>query len=598
MTQSYNQITGTYDFGSIIRALQVQIVSQGGILKEYPYNFEGITKAIQDLTFAETSSPGSDIGPSPSFGDVTIDENGDPQFNYGTEPPDGSLWFDTRQGRLFVAYENEWYQTNGGDGFPIITTTDVAPAATNLVVGQMWYDRTNGVLYIFAGQYRETDGTIVTTPTATTVPVWSQLVDTSDVQTSMTLPIGNDTDLAAFLNLFNSTAFLPIVNVASILNQYQVNDLLAESVLLLDEELEKRTIAIGVEPPNSSDTSKNRPGDLWFDSEDIELSIWYKAPGTSYGQWVPTFNASTVDDKVGNLTTKLNTEINDRLLGDANLGTEIDTLDQKVITHRSLLQNNIDSLQAQVNAIPIVDLTPYVTNAQEQADITQIQNQVSGLSADVGNLYTKYAKIDYVNSNVSTLQADINTRATSTQLTAVQNSIPSLTGYATTAYVDSAVSSASAVTTAGGTITGKFTFDKADLAVPALDFSSQYYDGTLAQKYRTNCQMTTPHYATFGTNENMYEYAWDFDDNEDFCWTHGTNGKVASIDKTGIAATNYYIATFGTNTSSGRALTSTIDVGARLQTTKAALESLRTNAATATTLDELKAAIATALANV
>ena len=66
MTQSYNQVTGTYDFGSIIRALQVQIVSQGGILKEYPYNFEGITKAIQDLTFAETSNPGADIGPSPS----------------------------------------------------------------------------------------------------------------------------------------------------------------------------------------------------------------------------------------------------------------------------------------------------------------------------------------------------------------------------------------------------------------------------------------------------------------------------------------------------------------------------------------------------
>ena len=110
--------------------------------------------------------------------------------------------------------------------------------------------------------------------------------------------------------------------------------------------------------------------------------------------------------------------------------------------------------------------------------------------------------------------------------------------------------------------------------------------------------MTTPHYATFGTNANLYEYAWNFDDNEDFCWTHGTNGKVASIDKTGIAATNYYISTFGTNTSSGRTLTSTIDVGARLESTKTALTNLRTSAATATTLDELKSAIATALANV
>ena len=251
----------------------MQIVSQGGILKEYPYNFQGITQAIQDLTFAETYDPGSDIGPSPSFGDVTIDENGDPQFNYSTQPPDGSLWFDTRQGRLFIAFENEWYQTNGGDGFPVVTATDVPPAATNLVIGQMRYDRTNGVLYIFAGQYRETDGTTTTTPTATTVPIWSELVDTSDVQTSMTLPIGNDEVLPPLLALFNTTEHLPRVDVTSIVNQNQINDLLTESVLLLDRELEKSAISIGTSPPNSSNPSQNRAGDLWFDTEDIELSI-------------------------------------------------------------------------------------------------------------------------------------------------------------------------------------------------------------------------------------------------------------------------------------------------------------------------------------
>ena len=116
MTQSYNQITGTYDFGSIVRALQAQIAESGQIPKEYPYNFQGITQAIQDLTFLQTSNPGADIGPSPSMGDVTVDENGDPQFSYTSAPLDGDLWFDTRQGRMFIAYENQWYQTNGGDG--------------------------------------------------------------------------------------------------------------------------------------------------------------------------------------------------------------------------------------------------------------------------------------------------------------------------------------------------------------------------------------------------------------------------------------------------------------------------------------------------
>ena len=387
MTQSYNQISGTYDFGSVVRALQAQIASQGGVVKEYPYNFEGITKAIQDLTFAETSNPGADIGPSPSQGNVIIDDNGDPQFNYATTPLDGDLWFDTRQGRLFIAYQSEWYQTNGGDGFPVVTTTDVPPAATNLVVGQMWYDRTNGVLYIFAGQYLETDGTTTTTPTATTVPVWSQLVDTSDVQTSMTLPLGDDTTLAALLPLFNTTEFLPRVNVASILNQYQVNDLVAESVILLDQELEKRSISMSINAPNSSDPTQNRPGDLWFDTEDIELSIWYVAPGTNYGQWVPTFNASTVDDNLNTLKTGLSTETSARKAADTTLQTNIDSLSSTVNTHRSEHNNSIDSLQAQINAIPSVDLSPYITSAQEQTDIRNLQNQVDTARADIILMY-------------------------------------------------------------------------------------------------------------------------------------------------------------------------------------------------------------------
>ena len=596
MTQSYNQITGTYDFGSIVRALQQEIASQGGIVKEYPYNFEGITKAIQDLTFAQEKNAAADVGPSPSSGEITIDPNGDPQFNYARAVEDGELWFDSRQGRLFIAYEDEWYQTNGGDGFPIVTETNVPPAATDLVIGQLWYDRTNGVLYIFSGQYQEINGTITTTPTATTVPVWSQLIDTSTVQTSLTLPIGDDTLLAALLALSNTTNFLPSIDPATVINQSDINDYLTESVILLDRELEKRTITMSPTAPSS--VSNNRAGDLWFDTEDIELSIWYIAPGTNYGQWVPTFNASTVDDNLATLTSSLNTEINDRVLGDANLGTDINTLDTKVNTHKSQLQNSIDGLQAQINAIPSVDLSSYVTTTQEQADITDLQNQISGLSGDVGNIYTKYARVDFVNNKTAALQTEIDTLATSEELTAVQNSIPSLTGYATTSYVDTQVASVSALTSTGGTLTGAIVFDKADISAPALDFSSEYFDGQTSQKYRTNCQMTTPHYATFGTNGNMYEYAWAFSDNEDFCWNHSTNGKVASIDKTGIAASNFYIATFGTNNSHGRTLTSTIDVGARLQATQTALQSLRTNAATATTLDELKTAIANALANV
>ena len=141
------------------------MLKAGGTVKEYPYNFQGITEAIQDLTFKQQQNPGADIGPSPSMGDVTVID-GVPTFNYTSTPLDGDLWFDTRQGRMFISYESQWYQTNGGDGLTLITTDNTPPVATNLAIGQQWYDRvTGGILYIFAGTYSD-GGQVVTTPTA------------------------------------------------------------------------------------------------------------------------------------------------------------------------------------------------------------------------------------------------------------------------------------------------------------------------------------------------------------------------------------------------------------------------------------------------
>ena len=180
---------------------------------------------------------------------------------------------------------------------------------------------------------------------------------------------------------------------------------------------------------------------------------------------------------------------------------------------------------------------------------------------------------------------------------AVEAKIPSLTGYATETYVTNAISANTGLTENGGTLKGGIVIDRADLSVPSFDFSRNHWDSQKAQKYQTNCPHVTRHYSTFGTNDNLYEYAWSFYDNEDFCWVHGDNGKVVSIDRNGLAAHKLYLADFGTNTADGRTLAGTIDVGAQLTANRNALASLRINAASATTLDELKTAISNALAN-
>ena len=593
MTQSYNTVSGTYDFGSIVRALQAQQAASGLTVKEYPYNFQGITEAIRDQTTFQNQNPGSDIGPSPSMGDVTIDENGDPVFTYSANPLDGDLWFDTRQGRMFIAFENDWYQTNGGDGLVIVTASATPPAATNLAIGQQWFNSIDGILYLFAGQYQETDGTIVTTPTATTVPVWAQLVDTTFVPTTANIDIVGGTIDPKITTAVTASNFLPFVDPALVEHQDDINLYYIDCLLALDAQIKVNQPYVNVDPPANPEV-----GQFWFDSTTIEMSIWYSAPGDAWGQWVPVFSPAKIDDNLNTLKTGLAAETVARQLQATTLQANIDLLSSTVTSNNSTLTNSVNGLQSQINAIPSIDLSSYVTAVQEQTDITNLQNQVDAARSDITLMYRGFITQGALTSTQQTLQANIDTKADQTALTAAIATIPSVTGLASETYVNTQIAANTGLAAAGGTLTGTLTIDKNDIANAGLDYSTNHYDGNLAQKYRTNCQMSTAHYATFGTNSNLYEYNWAFDDNEDFCWTHGTNGKVASIDKSGIAASNFLIATFGTNTSSGRSLTSTIDVGARLATYQTALTNLRTNAATATTLDELKTAIANALVNV
>ena len=128
-------------YGGVVTAIQDQIKLSGSDqLKAFPYNFAGIISAIQALTVEVDAGPAAEIGDSPE--EIT-------------NPLDGTLWFDTRQGRLFVAFDNEWYQTNGADGLPIVTDNNTPPSSFNLPNGQFWWDAANNSLYIFEGTFRD-----------------------------------------------------------------------------------------------------------------------------------------------------------------------------------------------------------------------------------------------------------------------------------------------------------------------------------------------------------------------------------------------------------------------------------------------------------
>ena len=134
---------------------KILLVQNGGTTRYYPENFAGIIAAIQDLQVISDQPP-TDIGEKPNGGEIIIGPDGRPDWIINTPIPDGNLWFDTRQGRLFVSVDQEWYQTNGADGLAIITEDGNAPDQ-EVVPGQFWWDEANNDLYIWDGTYTDAD---------------------------------------------------------------------------------------------------------------------------------------------------------------------------------------------------------------------------------------------------------------------------------------------------------------------------------------------------------------------------------------------------------------------------------------------------------
>ena len=298
-------------YGGIVTALQDQIVAAGGTTKGYPYSYAGIISAIQDLTFAATDPPQAEIGPQPPGGNVVIDSSGNPNWIVTEPPNDGALWFDTRQGRMMIAYSTQWYQTNGADGVPIVTDDGTPPPTSNIIVGQFWYRQDTDALYIFAGTYTTPSGGTTTDPSIPGVtPIWLQVsVSAADyIQNTSTLPL---TPITAV-----STGYLPPIDPTDLNFQRDANLWFVDALEALDVAAVGNTIAFGESAPANPTVGK-----LWYDTSDLELSIWYVDPEDtgSEGQWVPTSASYAFNSAISNVTNLLNAEVAARTTAVMNL---------------------------------------------------------------------------------------------------------------------------------------------------------------------------------------------------------------------------------------------------------------------------------------
>ena len=259
-------------YGGIIGALQDVAVAGGFRTKAYPENFAGIISAIQDLTLSSSKPP---VYPDvkPPGGIIIIDPNtGLPDWNVIEKPLDGDLWFDTRQGRLFVWVEDDWYQTNGADGLPIVTTEGRPPLTANIVPGQLWWDAYDSEMYIYDGTQDAGE------------PLWRLVTGQGKdaFQTTGTLPLVKAT-MQPRLESIQPTDILPLpIDLEQMNTQEDYNGWVFTALQALEQEFEEYDpVTIGIDPPPVP-----REGQLWYDTEALELSIYYE--DDDRGQWVPT----------------------------------------------------------------------------------------------------------------------------------------------------------------------------------------------------------------------------------------------------------------------------------------------------------------------
>lgn len=138
-------VSSGYGYTSILKAIERLILMRSPTLpNQYQANFEGITRALWDLGTVlngvipppATSVIGSQ---PPGWNSATS------SYNPGQAPGDGSFWFDTRQGRLFISKAGDWHQTNGAESFVHIGSTPPAREAP----GAVWFDTRQGITFVY-----------------------------------------------------------------------------------------------------------------------------------------------------------------------------------------------------------------------------------------------------------------------------------------------------------------------------------------------------------------------------------------------------------------------------------------------------------------
>ena len=472
---------------------------------------------------------------------------------------------------MFVAIDGEWWQTNGADGIAFVRNTSNPPETTDVVPGQFWYDDDGNDLYVFNG----TDWVLIADGT-----------DAGAFQTTATLPLAS-TGPRGNITSYVGT-IIPIPDLNNFNTQQDYNIWAFDAIVALEDEL--GDLAPVIVDDNKPDNPK--VGQLWYDTESLEMSVWYE--DDDGGQWVPTSVAYTYDEDLAAVRDLVTAESRQRNIEIHALQERLNDIDISDAEEISTISTRLIELDAKIDAIPIVDLDPYVKQTTFDNTSIQLNDRIFALETATPS-YTQ-EKADALENSIL---AVIDTKASTGELAAVEAAIPDVSSFTTQTDINASIAN---ITTDylprnGGTLKGSFVIEKQDYDLPAFDMSGASWHSRYAFKLAANAPVDG-YTSTFGTTDALWEYAWNFNEEEDFCWIYNDTNKVFSITKEGPACSTLVLGDFGNNTANGRVIHNKIDVKDRLNTYQAAFEQMRQGVSNATDFDSLKANILSALASV
>ena len=384
MTQSPSS-----NFDGAIAAANSLLTSQGYGIRDYPSNMGGLVSAILALNLSPAN-----IGITPPQWMPTRDENGLVTGDgWDPAPQNGTLWFDTRQGRLMVWVNDGFYQANGND--QLVALSDDAPSSP--IKGQTWYSTSNGVYYIYSGS----------TWVAITGGENSFATLSSDI-----LQIQNQVDELSVrrsggreYEVFNVSATPAAPNGKISINSLSVNDIYL--------------IAIADEDKNSI---LSQPGAL-NDLIDIE---------SSNGEIV-RFSITNIDNGIYTVSKLLGTR--DLILDETvKVFVYPQNADYATITYTNdqinTLQSQLDAMQVSVTAeqmqaleTEINDLTITINSLPTGATPQQLDGLQTQITSNDGDITTISGNIASIDTRVSTIESGLSDYALAVDLSSLTTNV-------------------------------------------------------------------------------------------------------------------------------------------------------------------------------